>query len=305
MKTAIVGSGAMGQLFGARMAMSGVDVVFLDANPRTVEALNSKGITLRTDLGIEHTAVSAAQAADITGTFELFVVFTKGFHTQSAVDSIRHLMGPDSYGLTLQNGLGNTEVLEHAFGRDRTLLGITDFPADMEEPGTIASSSQGKVRLGSLSEVPRLHEIADLLDRAGLNASVADDVRAPIWEKVAFNAALNTLSAVTAMSVGQIGADAHARRIVSMVLEETFAVAESQGIGPSRQHVDDALGNAFAHHADHKTSMLLDREAGRPTEVESIGGAIVRLGAEKGVPTPVLDTLCELLRSVSAPAIRR
>lgn len=305
MKTAIVGSGAMGQLFGARMLLAGVEVVLLDTNPRTLHALNAKGITLHTDIGVEHTPASAARADELTGTFDLFVVFTKGFHTQAAVDSIRHLIGPDSYGLTLQNGLGNAEILEQAFGPERTLLGITDFPADMDEPGTLSSDSHGTVRLGSLSGSPRLEEIADLLDKAGLHASVVDDIRAPIWEKVAFNAALNTLSAVTGLTVGQIGAEDHARRIVAAVLDEASVVAHSQGINLSREHVEEAVGNAFAHHGDHRTSMLLDREAGRPTEVESIGGAIVRLGGGNGVPTPVLGTLCDLVRALSAAEVQR
>jgi 2-dehydropantoate 2-reductase len=127
----------------------------------------------------------------------------------------------------------------------------------------------------------------------------------PVWEKVAFNAALNTLSAVTGMTVGQIGEDPHARNIVRSVLDECMAVAQQQGINLSRQRIESTLANAFAHHTHHKTSMLLDREAGRPTEVDTIGGAVVRLGREHGIDTPVLETLCELVRTITVPGAGR
>lgn len=201
-------------------------------------------------------------------------------------------------GLTLQNGLGNAEVLQEHFGQDRTLMGMTDFPADMPEPGMITSASHGKVMLGGLSEGADARRVADMLDRAGLNASVSSDVRVPIWEKVAFNAALNTISAVTGMTVGQIGDSPHARGLVSAILDETVAVAASQGIPLCRDRVENAIADSYIHHAHHKTSMLMDRQAHRRTEVDTIGGAIVSHGAESGVTAPVLKTLCDLVRTL-------
>lgn len=295
----------MGQLFGARLLMAGTEVVFLDTNPGTLEALNSRGVTLHTDLGVERTPAQAARASELEGEFDLFIVFTKGFHTQAAVDSVRHLIGAQSIGLTLQNGLGNAEVLQQAFGAERTLLGMTDFPADMEEPGIISSNSRGKVRLGSMSRNSPADKIARLLDSAGLHATVDQDIRVPIWEKVTFNAALNTISAVTGMTVGQIGHDPHARNLVRSVVDECTAVAQQQGIVLSRERIEGSLANAFAHHIHHKTSMLLDREAGRLTEVDTIGGAVVRLGREGGIDAPVLNTLCELVRAITAPPAGR
>ncbi|YCK79754.1 2-dehydropantoate 2-reductase (plasmid) [Arthrobacter sp. D3-18] len=300
MKTAIVGSGAMGQLFGARLLLAGNDVVFLDTNQQTIDTLNDNGVTLTTDMGTEHVPARAARAADLTEPMDLFIVFTKSFHTNAAVASVSHLIASESCGLTLQNGLGNAEVLQNWFGQARALLGITDFPADLKGPGVVVSHSSGKVRLGSLDPSPSLPAVAALLDSAGLNAAAEPDIRVPVWEKVAFNSALNTLSAVTGMTVGQIGDDPHARGIVASVIAETVAVASSLQISISTDRIDAAMENAFMHHTHHKTSMLLDREAGRPTEIDSIGGGVVRIGQENGAATPVLQTLCELLRAVTS-----
>lgn len=304
MRTAIVGSGAMGQLFGSRLLSAEEEVVFVDSNAATLQALNERGITLTTDQGTHHHAATAARASALKGSFDLFIVFTKGFHTRAAVESVAHLIGPDSVGLTLQNGLGNAEVLQEYFSESRTLLGMTDFPADMAEPGVVTSASKGKVLLGGLTENTSAQSVAAMLDRAGLKASVASDIRVPVWEKVAFNAALNTISAVTGLTVGQIGDNPHTRGLVASVLDETLAVAASRDIAVSRERVENALADAFAHHTHHKTSMLMDREANRRTEVGTIGGAVVGFGVATGVATPVLNALCQLVNAMDPSPVK-
>lgn len=297
MTIGILGAGAMGQLFGARLQLAGNDVVFIDASATTIEALNRHGISLTTDGQTEHAPARAGTAKDFAEPLELVVVFTKGFHTAAAIKSIRHLIDERSIGLTLQNGLGNAEILAKEFGAERTWIGITDFPADLERPGILSTTSGGKARLGPLTGglERETDDLAARLNTARLNATSDPAIHEAIWEKIAFNAALNTLSAVTGQTVGEIGSSPEARRIVERVLDETLAVAQTNGITLQRDRVEAALENAFTHHKDHKTSMLQDREAGRRTEIDYIGGAVVRLGQEAGVPTPVLWTLSNLV----------
>ena len=300
MRIAIVGSGAMGQLFGARLQLAGNDVVFFDTQQHTLDTLNDVGITLDAGSGPEHVQTRAKRAEDENDPFELIVIFTKGFHTRAAVESVRHLIGPGSLGLSLQNGLGHAEIISEAFGPGRTVVGVTDFPADPCAHGHIRTTSYGSVRLGALTaRGNHASEIAQVLTKAKLNAQVEEDVRVPIWEKVAFNSALNTLSAVTGRTVGDLGKSPQAREIAATVLQETQRVATSQAVELSLDRVNAALDNAYIHHGSHKTSMLLDREAGRPTEVDYIGGAVVEIGMRAGVPTPVLKTLCDLVRALT------
>ncbi|MGV8872566.1 MAG: ketopantoate reductase family protein [Rhodococcus sp. (in: high G+C Gram-positive bacteria)] len=295
-KIAVVGAGAMGQLFGARLQIAGNDVAFVDTAPDTIEALVRDGITVVIDGRTEWTAARAGTAAEIDGPVDLIVVFTKGFHTAAALDSVRHLIGPDTVGLTLQNGLGNAEIVARYIGAAHTWMGTTDYPADLRRPGLIHTSSDGKVRVGAFSEspAPDAESLADLLQSAGFRAVAEADIRPAIWEKVAFNAALNTLSAVAGLTVGDIAASPECRAIVARVLDETISVATASGINLSRNRIEDAIANAYAHHGDHKTSMLTDRLAGRRTEVDFIGGAVVARGTELGLATPVLWTLNNL-----------
>lgn len=293
MKIGIVGAGAMGQLFGGRLQMAGNEVRFIDAAPATIDTLNAEGITI-TAAGVPgHTLVTAGTAADFNEALELIIIFTKSFHTEAAVASIKHLIGDATFGLTLQNGLGNPDTLAGTFGAERTLLGITDFPADLERPGHISTGAGGKVRVGTFTgqQEPFLQDLVDTLNDAGLTATLEEEIQTHIWEKLAFNAALNTLSAVTGQTVGQIAASAAALDIVARVVDETVLVAASQGVHVSRERIQTALDGAYIHAKDHKTSMLQDREAKRRTEADYIGGAIVRLGEEAGRPAPVLSAL--------------
>lgn len=288
----------MGQLFGARLQIAGQDVVFIDAAPSTINALNSGGITLTTEDGTEHTQAEAGLAPDFRDILDLIIVFTKGFHTAPALESTGHLIGPETHGITLQNGLGNGEELARHFGPERTWIGTTDFPVDLDRPGTLTTSHSGKMRFGSYaprqaSEAPWLFRA---LNAARLNPVLEEDILPAIWEKIAFNAALNTLSAVSGQTVGQIGESQDSKELVQHVLAETAAVAASKGVVLSLADVEAAINNAYEHHGSHKTSMLQDREAGRRTEIDHIGGAVMRLGAETGVPTPVLSTLTLLAR---------
>ncbi|WP_211878057.1 ketopantoate reductase family protein [Pseudarthrobacter albicanus] len=296
MKIGILGAGAMGQLFGGRLQMAGNDVVFIDAAPSTIEALNAQGITVRSEGQESHTPVRAGTASDFNETLELIIVFTKSFHTEAAVASVGHLISTRTFGLTLQNGLGNADALARSFGPEHTLVGITDFPADLERPGLITTGPGGKVRVGTFTDGSRafLRLLVDKLNEAGLNASAEDDIQTHIWEKLAFNAALNTLSAVTGQTVGQIGASGPAKELVARVVDETVLVADSQDVRVSRDRIEAALRNAYKHAGEHKTSMLQDREAGRRTEADYIGGAIVRLGEIAGVRAPLLGTLTTL-----------
>jgi 2-dehydropantoate 2-reductase len=120
-----------------------------------------------------------------------------------------------------------------------------------------------------------------------------------VWEKVAFNAALNALATVTGLTVGGID-QAPGHRIAAAIVSEVVETAATQGICLERSRIDARIAFALANHRSHKASMLQDRLAGRPTEIESINGAVVRVGERTGVPTPVTSTLADLVRLLEA-----
>jgi 2-dehydropantoate 2-reductase len=298
----IVGAGAMGCLFAARLAMAGFQVALVDVDAARLEALRRDGITLVDDAGEHVVAVEADLAARIRPPADLVLLFTKAVHSRAAIRSVAHLAGAATVALTLQNGLGNAEAIAEIFPPERVLLGVTDFPGDLTGATRIVSHGRGHVLLGGLT--PAAHQAAEpvaaSLGRAGLAAQVDADVQVAVWEKVAFNAALNAMSAVTGLPVGGLD-NAAGRRLAGAVAEEVAAVAAALGLHLDRGRMAGRIDRALRLHRDHAPSMLQDRRAGRATEIEAINGAVVRRGLDKGVATPVTAALAELVRLIEPP----
>lgn len=305
MRIGIIGAGAMGQLFGARLKAAGNNVVLVDVSQNTIDMLNSKGVTIRTASSEVHVPVSASFATNVQDTIDLVIVFTKGFHTKTAVASVKHLFHEETLGLTLQNGVGNEQVLLKELGQERTLAGMTDFPADRLGCGIIVSADYGHVVLGDAVPAERVSPaataVAGILDSAGLNTVTHPDVRIPVWEKLIFNTVMNTIGGATGITVGETGHVDSARKLAEQIFTEAIAVATACGIEVSEENIRNSLRNAFESHADHKTSMTADVEAGFPTEIETIGGAVEAAGKEQGIETPVLSVLCDVVRLRTLP----
>lgn len=298
MKIAVVGTGTMGQLFGTLLIDAGHDVVMIDTSASLRDRIRRDGLTLRMGQSTTHVAARAEIAADVHDPVDLVVVFTKSMHSEAALASVAHLVAAHTVGLSVQNGLGNEGPLAAHFGLDRTVVGVTDYPADRGSAGEISSSVAGSVTLGGLTPAAAVHagRLVEALRAAGFTAESAADISVPIWEKAIFNAVMNTVSASTGLTVGQMGTLAPAQMLSEGVLTECFAVAQACGVRFHEARVQQKVARAFREHGEHKTSMLQDLEAGRATEIEGTGGALARAGAERGVATPVLATLSNVVR---------
>jgi 2-dehydropantoate 2-reductase len=298
-KVVIVGAGAMGCLFAARMAEAGAQVTLVDVDRPRLEALARDGIHLTDDSGERTVPVEACVAADVKGPVDLVLMFTKSQHTAAAARSVAHLVGDQAYALTLQNGIGNAEALAEVFPPDRVLHGIAELPADLHDATHVSSHGKGALRLGGYTPAAEAGApaAAALLTRAGFETIHDPDAEAAIWEKLAFNAALNSLGAVLGMTNGQV-ADSPSRRIAYAIAEETAAVATAKGVKVNREHIRQKLDYALAHHRGHKASMLQDRLAGRKTEIEAINGAVARAAEALGVPVPTTAVMADLVRTL-------
>lgn len=298
----IVGAGAMGCLFAARLSAAGNEVVLVDTDVTRLQALHRDGVTLHDDAGEQCARVSACLAADAPPT-DLVMLFTKGMHSEAAIRSVAHLSTGRTMALTLQNGLGNAEAIAEVFAPDRILIGATDYPADLTGATSVSTHGSGTIRLGAYARADEatIDAIARMLSDAGLAASIDPEVRTAIWEKVAFNAALNTLAAIAELRVGEMNTPA-ARRIASAVTVEVVETARGEGVMIDPDHITSRIDHALESHTHHKASMLQDREAGRATEIESINGAVERIARKQGRMVPVTSALADLVRLVEAPA---
>lgn len=298
---AILGAGAMGGLIGGSLSEGGADVTLIDVNAEHVDALRQNGLKLKTDKGERYIPIPVLFPWEVSKTYDLIIVFTKTMHTKSAITAIRSAIDANTVLLSLQNGLDNKLSLMEFVDQKNILVGITTYPADMQEPGCVESHGEGIVRLAAASSSvapPILNYIPELFTNSGIKTIVDPEVEVAIWEKVIFNAALNGLCAVTRSTVGQVGDHADTRALAFQIIGELCTTAHACGFAIQRERIEKTVNEALEHHSSHKPSMLQDVLARRPTEIEAICGAAVRRAEEHSIAVPVTRTILGLVRHI-------
>lgn len=298
MKVVILGAGAMGCLYGAAFHRAGCEVILVDVNAAHIDAINTNGLDLETRAGREHLPIPARLPQDAEGIADLVLVFTKVFHTDGALAGAKHLIGPDTQVLTLQNGLGNAERIAAHVAPANILAGIASLPADLVAPGRVRSMGEGGSRLYPAFEgsVEFARQAADLLTKGGLKAELDAQIHEAIWEKAIFNAAMNPLCALTRKTPGFFIDKPEAREMIHAVVEEGTAAANANGFAISSEPIHALTRVSMTDHADHEASMLQDVKAGRRTEIDAINGAIVEAAKRAGVEAPVTETLYRMVK---------
>ncbi|MCI2063120.1 MAG: 2-dehydropantoate 2-reductase [Eubacteriaceae bacterium] len=300
MKIAVIGAGAMGTLFGGKLAMAGNEVTMIDVVPAVLDAINGHGILLEDETGKHKIDVKAKKAEDMTEKVDLALLFTKTLYSRSALETANNFIGPDTYILTLQNGLGNIELISEFFDFDHILAGVTNYASDLHAPGDISSQGSGYVKVmtanGKLNE--EIIAVNQVLLDAGFNSEITEDVFVAIWEKVAFNAAINSTTAICYVPCGGVGGVEEGRFLAEQIARETAMTANAHGVKASAEAIIASLENTYTEHADHFTSMAQDVRRRRKTEVSFINGGIVKKAKEKGLEVPYTEAVYCLLRVI-------
>jgi 2-dehydropantoate 2-reductase len=261
MKIAVLGAGAMGSLFGAMLKKAGNDVVLVDVWTEHIETINRDGLLLDTDEGSQRIEVQARFIEQVREPQDLSLLFTKGMHTEKALHSAADIISEQTHLLTLQNGLGQAEIAKRMMAPSHIIHGITTYPCDLVGPGHICSKGKGQVRFMSVdgTESAMLRALEESFQAAEVDGRIAPNVEEMIWEKLAFNAALNSLTAVTGLTVGGVGDSKEGRTLAYVVVGEVVSVAKKKGIRADLGRVQATVEMAFAEHKEHKPSMLQDR----------------------------------------------
>jgi 2-dehydropantoate 2-reductase len=307
MKIAILGAGAMGCLYGAAFHRAGARVTLVDVNQAHIDAINANGLELETRAGTEFLPIPARRPDELSEPVDLLVVFTKTFHTDDALAGVKAAIGPETWLLSLQNGLGNDKRLAEHAAPEQVMVGASSLPSDLVGPGKVRSHGEGGSKLyPAFGGDPALaREVCELLTEGGLPASLEPDIHIAIWSKVIFNATMNPLCALTRRTPGFLRTHEESRAMIRAAVEEGAAVARANGVQVDGQAIHDLTEVSMTDHADHEASMLQDVKAGRRTEVDAINGAIVEAAREKGAAAPVLETLWRLVKLEEAKLAER
>lgn len=310
MRIVVIGAGAMGGLIGTRLAVTGHHVTLYDTWDEHVAAIERSGILITEyDDSILRFRIPATTTPPALDGVDLVLVFVKSYHTASALRPFAARLPADTFVLSLQNGLDNLDLIRAALpGHERIILGTTAHGAALLGPGRLRHTGKGATMIGDPAQPGNrrfdLTPISRALTRAGFETTVAENIHTAIWDKLIVNVAINALTALTGLRNGELLDDPELQPVIAQLVDESVNVMRAAGV-PVGTH--DHLAYARKVMRDtalNQSSMLQDVRNCRRTEIDSINGAVTRLGAELGVATPLNRLLTVLVHNRERAARR-
>ncbi len=282
--TLIVGSGAMALLFGSRLAASGQKVTLLGTWKEGIDAVNQSGIrVVMNGSQKEYPAVGILDPARISPVKQV-LVFVKSWQTERAAKQLSRILDPDGFVLTLQNGLGNAEILAAELGRKRVLQGVTTYGATLLGPGIVSPGGEGLI---SLEDRRGSEQWIQSLNSGGFSVQSVPDLSGLVWSKLIINVAINPLTAILNVKNGHLLKSQSTKDIMRLAAIETSEVARAKGIRLGYENPAEAAESVAEATSNNLSSMVQDMRRGGPTEISAICGEVVREGRSLGLPTPL------------------
>lgn len=301
MHIAILGSGAVGGYYGARLARAGHTVTFI-ARGAHLAAIRARGLEIRSPLGDFVANAAAEENTHRIGPVAVVIVAVKAYDNATALPMLGPLLGGDTVVLTLQNGVDSAAEVASVAGERRVLGGTTYIATALESPGVIVQTgTHRRVVFGEVfGDLPRLSDRVGQLQSAMLQADIqaeaVPDARVPIWEKFILLAAVAGFCGASRLPIGPLWADPVTRAQFVEACREVERVARAEGVAVADDVVDRIPAYVESIPATMRASLLIDLSQGKRIEVEALQGSVVRRGRRAGVPTPIMATLYAVLR---------
>ena len=314
MKICIYGAGAIGGYLAVRLALSGQQVTCIARGPH-LEAMRSEGLRLCSEDREEVARVVCTDDPDEIGPQDYVIVALKAYSAHAEADRMAPLLGPDTAVVTAQNGIPWWYFYAHGGEYDGTRIATVDpgnkqweligperaigcvlySATEIESPGVIRHTYGNRFSLGEPdgSKSPRVEALARVLVDADLRAPVRPRIREEIWLKLWGNLSMNPISALTRATIKEMVQDEQVRGVIRAMMLEAHQITTALGL-KIKLDIDQRIDGALAV-GDHKTSMLQDRERGKPLEIDAVLGSVQELGRLCGVATPTIDTVLALV----------
>jgi len=302
MKIVILGSGAMGCLIAAFLSKSKEELWLLTKSEEAAAKINSSGICVEGVSGSWQVKIkSTANIKDIEKC-DLIIICVKSFNTKQAVEQIKPLLGEDTKILTLQNGMGNIEIISEIAGEQNVIAGVTNQGATLIATGKIRHAGRGETIIGTVGgKTPvEMRAIREIFNKVGLETKMSRDIKSLIWSKLIINVGINALTAINRLPNGKLTEFEGTRRILRDAVTEATRIAKRKRI---KLIFDDPLAKVEAvceATGDNQSSMLQDILRKKRTEIDFINGVIVRLGQELGINVPTNKFLLDLIKTIEA-----
>jgi 2-dehydropantoate 2-reductase len=308
LKVAVYGTGGAGGHFGARLAAAGEDVVFV-ARGAHLDAIRRDGLIVEMPDGeIRIRPARATSDAGAVAGADAVLLGVKTWQVEEAGRAMAPALSGDSFVLPLQNGVEAADQLRATVGEERVVGGVCRTLSFLVGPGRIRTvGTHNSVQLGELrgGASPRTKRLCDALKRAGLEASIPDDIHVALWTKFLFVVPVGSVGAFLRVPIGRIRGEPASRAMLERGMREILAVARARGIALGEQTVASSMAFVDSLDPNGTSSLQRDLADGRPSELEAWTGAVVRLGRETGVPTPLHEEIHAALLPLERKARER
>lgn len=296
MKIAVIGPGAMGLLYGAKLSQC-AEVVLVGNNVEHVKEINDNGITLKRDGEETVYHVPAVLSGQIKEAVDMVILFTKAYLTEEALEQNKAIIGPNTVLLTLQNGAGHEEILSKFAESKNILIGTTAQGSYRENAHTIVNSGLGDTAIGAISddftgtgESIGIEEIRNVFEKSDFPCKISDNIKQMVWNKLMINASSSVLSGVLSVNQGYVVENSNAWEICKDLIREICATAAGEGFMFDEKEQIERIANHLKNAPGGYTSIYADLKNGRKTEVDYISGAVVKAAERqrKTVPTQIM-----------------
>jgi 2-dehydropantoate 2-reductase len=290
MRILVFGAGGVGEYFGGRLAQAGEEVIFL-ARGEHLKAIQEDGLIVESIKGdFEIRPAQAVADPRQAGLVDAVLVGVKAWQVPEAAEALKPVLGPNTFVVPLSNGVEAPDQLAAVLGEEHVLGGLCRISAYIAEPGRICHAAiEPQIAFGELKNGPssRAEALRQAFEKAQVKVEVPPDIRKALWEKFVFISALSGVGSVTRAPAGVLRSLPETRSLIERALQETIAVGRALGVDLSIDYIKETLAFVDGMPAHTTASMQRDIQEGRPSELESQNGAIVRFGRDAGVPTPV------------------
>ena len=297
MRIAIMGSGGLGGYFGARLVQGGADVHFV-ARGKHLEAMRAGGLRIQGPTPIHVPKVNATNDPREIGVADVVMLAVKLWDTESAIEQIRPMVGPNTAIVSFQNGVLKDQYLRAAFDERQLMGGVGYVATTIGEPGVIVQTGpMQRLLFGEFdgSRSARGEALLAACLAGGINAELSDNILREIWQKYVFLVALSGATTTIRKSLGPIRSNPQTRAFFLDVMREVVAVGRAHGVALPEDYADIRMKFADDLPADMTASMHHDLERGNRLEVRWLSGGVVELGKAKGVPTPLNRAIADIL----------
>ena len=299
MNIAILGSGAMGMLFGALLSQHN-SVTLVDVNEQRVEDVNTAGILIQEPDGtVRRFYPAAVTDSSSIGPVDLVIVFVKALYSRSALSGNKALLGPLTRVLTLQNGSGHENILKEFVTPENIIIGMTQHNSSIQGQASIHHGCGGLTYIGCLDgRTESLDSVAEAFSACGLETRVSPNVQRIIWNKMFLNVSGSALTAALQVKMGFLVDDVHGWTLTETLVREAVSVANAEGMGFDPDQVVTEVHRLMTGAHEGYTSIYADLRDGRRSEVDTISGSVVAAGKRNGTPTPCHSFVVELIHAM-------